>query len=172
MINKITALIILALFLSCHEPAITNEKDTDFVLKLVLIKDEKSKDCHSTHYTIKIFDQHVLYELKGDGFRNEREKKLSYAMKEEDLIKLMRYIKEKNLNRNITERKPTGNMGLSVFLDLEIILNNVKTKVYISGMYNDWETRGGNKRTNIDNLDYYLKAEQLVTAVDGKLKSL
>jgi len=139
-----------------------------FYLKLHLARREKSKDSNSQVTTVEIKDStvHCAVAFRGHDPRENISKE--YRPGEDDMAKLIRYLKDNRLNMNIRENSKCASPGVSISLSLEVIIDNVKTKADVTGTKNFWGRDHG-KRSNIKNIDYYNRVHSLLLFMKKEL---
>ncbi len=134
-------------------------KEADFAIYINLKKSEKSKDSHEENYYISVIEDSVSYEYFYFGYPDNKEAKESYVLNSQNIKKIQDCIKKEKLNNNKKESKKTGNMGLSIWLNLKMKFKGKIYKIEISGMYNDWSKRGREHTSNLKNLELYSTIE-------------
>ncbi len=172
-VKTVFILLIISLTFSCKRNGKINENNSIkpisnssvFSLNIKLFRREKSKDSHGSEYTINIHDRKVEFNSINFGFRAKPGQTKTFTLKPEVFGKLVDYIKKKSLNRNVKEIKETGNLGLTVKLNVKLTLEGKTTDIVIHGMYNDWSRRGQKKRTNLENIRVYEQFENIVNAL-------
>lgn len=143
-------------------------KKIDFRMKLVITQEEMSKDSHEDTYEIIMKGRTVDYRWRHGGFPDDMEEKKSFRLSEAAFDNLVRYILGHNMNRDLKEKNKTGQPGVGITMRLDISIDSVRTKAYISGMYNRWGVPR-EQRCTIGNMAYYNKAYRILNVIkDGK----
>ena len=160
-------LIFLVAFISCTDNIIP--RNSDFHLKLFLVRKEKSRDSNSQITKINIANGIAEYSVthKGRDPRPTKIKKYKLNKKKEE--QLIQYIIQHKLNRNIQEEKPEARPGINISLLLEIRIGKVVTKVRIIGATNIWGRTKNGKKSIIKNLVYCDNVHSLLVFMKRKL---
>ncbi|HOT47157.1 MAG TPA: hypothetical protein PLC28_19955 [Spirochaetota bacterium] len=159
---------IMAVAVSVFFAADAYPEKIDFRMKLVIIRQEVSKDSHEDAYEIIMKGRTVDYRWRHSGFPDDMEEKKSFRLSEAAFDNLVRYILAHNMNRDLKEKNKTGQPGVGITMRLDITIDSSKTKAYISGMYNKWGVPQ-EQRCTIKNMEYYSKAYHILTVIrDGK----
>ncbi len=173
--NTIFILAVIFLAFSCNRNNTLIEDNTVkpnansdiFSLNIHLYKREKSKDSHGSKYIINIINSKVTFKSSHFGFRAKPGRTKTFTLKPDVFSNLIDYIKKNSLNQNIHEKKQVGRIGLTVKLNVKLKLNGNPTKMVIHGMYNDWSRRKKETQTNIQNIRFYEKFENIVNALEN-----
>ncbi len=166
LITLILLLISFIAFISCTDNIIA--RNSDFHLKLFLLRKEISRDSNSQIAKINIANGVAEYSVTHGG-RDPRPNKIKkYKLSENKEKQLINYIIQNNLNRNIQEEKPET-FGINISLLLEIKIGQVVTKVRIIGAKNIWGRTKKGKKSNLKNLVFYNKVHSLLVFMKRKL---
>jgi hypothetical protein len=145
-----------------------NFESASFVMHLRLERTEHSKD-HNVRLTeIHAADTVVSYGYLYEGFPPDAEKtvKKHVNLSPADLDALIALVEEKKLDRNIEEKKPADEIGVSVAMTLEITRKGKTTRAAVSGMTSIW---GKELESNIRNAKFLEGVEALVSFVESRL---
>ncbi|MCF8056356.1 MAG: hypothetical protein K9K37_06925 [Desulfocapsa sp.] len=136
----------------------------DFYCKIDLLTKEASKDSNSQRYTVEVKGKEVRYEYSYSGFPDNEKESASRTLNDEQLSKIISYIKEKGIDSSIIEKKPNDANGPSrkVHLSLLLTLDGQHTKSDISGNYNIYRAEGQIKGVIIENKEYVDAVRSLI----------
>lgn len=131
---------------------------------------ERSKDTHGRSRSVSIRDSQLTYSSRHTGFNPREDINKTAILDNDQTEKLIAYIMEHNLNRNIKEFKKEAGLGTSISLSTKIQIGDAITEVNVSGAYNDWQkTRQNKPPSNLDNLDYYHDINALLMFMRSRL---
>lgn len=149
--------------------------DSTFQLSLKLIHRETSKDCNSSTTTINIVNGLITISKNYGGFKAPEDTYQEKELAPELLTKIYQLIEKENLNINITEQNETGGLGIAGHLSLELT-GTYNSEINISGKTNIWGTdeyvkqnwgrQYVDSRTNIQNIEFFSKANTLITLIE------
>ena len=139
-----------------------------FILHLRLDRTEHSKDHNRRLTEVHVADTVVSYGYLHEGFppsaNKTVKKRLSFSPA--DLDALVALVEKKKLDRDLEEKKPADEIGVSVAVTLEITRKGRTTRAAVSGMTDIW---GKNGASNLDSMAFLEDVEALVSFVEGKL---
>lgn len=148
----------------------TSIMSTDLILELYISSRERSKDTHGRSRSVSIRDSQLTYSSRHTGFNPREDINKTAILDNDQTEKLIAYIMEHNLNRNIKEFKKEAGLGTSISLSTKIQIGDAITEVNVSGAYNDWQkTRQNKPPSNLDNLDYYHDINALLMFMRSRL---
>lgn len=149
--------------------------DSTFKLSLKLLHRETSKDCNSSTTTINIVNGIITISKNYGGFKALEDTYQEKELIPEMLTKIYQLIEKENLNINITEQNETGGLGIAGQLSLKLT-GTYNSEINISGKTNIWGTdkyikqnwgsRYVDSRTNIQNIEYFSKANSLISLIE------
>jgi hypothetical protein len=139
-------------FHSDEKPAMS----IDLFLEVHVSTSEQSKDSHGRSRSVVVKDGLVTYSVRYSGMDPRPASKESFSLSKENLAKLVAYIIQKGLNRDLREIRSNATLGTSINVSTKIELGGAVTEAKVSGAYSDW-TRIPRHKTpsNLENLDYY-----------------
>ena len=161
--KTIVFILISYLVLTCSD--MKQNETSNFQLKLQYDHRERSKDSNSQTTTLNIKNRIIDYSVTHGG-RNARPNiATKFEMTEETENKLIEYIKQQELNRNIKEHIKDVSPGINGSVILEIKIDSTTTKSDISGAVNPWGSEEYLKKQNKKTLKhkkYYEKIHSLL----------
>ena len=129
-------------------------KKSKFRLILNLEHKEFARERNWEQTKLIIENGEINYSYRYYSYPSPRKEKKEYNLNENQINELIEYIKKNNLNRNINEIKPTEGYGISIVVELEIEIEDVKTEVKIIGRKNIWDNEY-EEGTNLENYNFY-----------------
>ena len=183
MIKKIFYLIILIFIYNCNNnknktlKSLNNEQMTrkSLSLNFYLEFDETSKDCSTSLIEIKILKRKITVSKKYYGFKVPENEFFEKSIDLEIENKIIKYIEKEKLNFNIKEKQKKDGIGISGYLKFEI-LSPQYSKIFIEGktniwgnsdyVVNEWGEKYVETRTNIENIEYFIKAENFIKFIE------
>ncbi len=140
--------------------------DDNFYLKIDLLNSESSKDSNSQRYIVEVNGKEVWYEYTYSGFPfpDDANEKKTRTLSDNELSKIISYIKEEGINKSITENKSTGanNPSRKVHLLLFLKMEGHTTESEISGNTKIFRGDGKVEGLLIGNNEYVDAVESLI----------
>ncbi len=136
---------------------------SNLLMILNLSQRETSKDTNWQQTKLIVKNREVDYAWSYGGYPDARNKEEKYKINEEQEKKIIEYIKKNKLNKNIKEIKSSAGIGVSINLTFEVIIENIKTEIIISGRSNIWGGSRWKKKTNLKKIDVYHNVASLIS---------
>jgi len=148
-----------------------NKSQATFNLKIDFTRKERSKDSNWSRTILEIKDRTVIKTVQYGGFRAPEDENRTCSITSDQETRITGYILKQKLNRNIKEKKPCNDTGISVEVKLTAEIDANTYRIEISGMTNCWSGRK-RRESNIKNLQLVDDIEFLINSADSKFDSL
>lgn len=146
-------IILLVTSISCAENYPYPKEEPPFSLKLVLHTKEHSKDSNWQDIELTFNNNDVEYNIRYGGYRPapKNPTHIEAQLKEQDIIKVLNFIRKREMLQSVTEKKPTDQLGQEVRFDLTLKLGEESYQSHIEGMTYIMGRKG---MGNLDHIKY------------------
>lgn len=139
-----------------------------FVLDLEYVKEEQSKDSSTDTYKILVRDHHAQLAFTHQGFPEDESKNKTYGLHPKALAGLKAFVHKHKLQRDLTEKKPANDTGMSVKLRLKITEKGKTTTLRIHGQTYAWDAREGKGKSNLEHKDLADLVGRIVSMIENQ----